>query len=461
MLTGLTNRATGVFTNGIALDPCIPTLPGMLTDAGYRTHAVGKLHHQVWGGRTVAPDEDTSLNPERRIYWDWPGHWKGEHYKKFPDGYYGYQTLEVCNGHVHYVYGDYVTWLEKEHPGAYAAYKNRNKDPQPLTIDPELHYNHWIADRTIAFIQEQVSGVECRVSGVGGAEVGEGDPQEGAQYDDGGEPQPFYVWCSFPDPHEPFTAVQKWSDVYKDLDIPLPAHTERLSPHNRSETMQELGLGQEVFDPDWTRACIRQTYGMISHIDEQVGRVLDALADCGLEENTVVMFISDHGDQLGEHGLFFKGMFPFQAHAHIPLIASVPGDSAKGSVVDDVVSMLDLVPTVLDLACVPQSTLPGESLVPVLKHGARPQRKNALIELDWEQEGVRPTQMRALVTNEYKLVYYAPLQEILLFDRHQDPDELRNVANDPAYADVVTMMLKELLAELIRTERRPREEREP
>ena len=462
MLTGLTNRVSGVYTNGINLDESIPTLPGMLAEAGYRTHAVGKLHHKIWGGRTIAPDEDITLNPERRIYWDWPGHWEGAHYKEFPDHYYGYQTLDVCNGHVNYVYGDYVTWLERQHPGAYAGYKYRHDDPKPLTIDSELHYNHWIADRTIAFIREQVSGKGCRVSGVG----------DQRQKGDSDSSQPFYVWCSFPDPHEPFAAVQKWADVYKDLEIDLPAHTCDLSLDNRCEALQQLGMGQEPFDPDWTRECIRQTYGMISHVDEQIGRVLDALEEMGLADDTVVMFISDHGDQLGEHGLFYKGIFPFDGHAEIPFIAKVPGTKTPGNEVADVVSMLDLVPTVLDLAGVPHPddlirkmhcdeqdavlapALPGEALTPVLTDGAAPQRKNALIELDWVKGPFRPLQMRALVTNDYKLVYYAPTQETLLFDRHNDPDELRNVAEDPAYAAIVTDMLKKLMAELARTEHR-------
>ncbi len=467
MLTGLTNRASGVYTNGVNLDESIPTLPSILAEAGYRTHAVGKLHHKIWGGRTIAPDEDTTLNPERRIYWDWPGRWEGHHYKQFPDPYYGYQTLDVCNGHVNYVYGDYVTWLEKEHPGAYAGYKYRHDDPKPLTIDPRLHYNHWIADRTIAFIREQVSGVGCRVS-----DVGEGDALEGAQNGWGGGAQPFYIWCSFPDPHEPFAAVQKWADVYKDLKIDLPAHTCDLSPENRCEALRHLGMGQEPFDPDWTRACIRQTYGMISHVDEQIGRVLDALEETGLADHTVVMFISDHGDQLGEHGLFYKGIFPFDGHAHIPFIAKVPGNTHAGNVVEDVVSMLDLVPTVLDLAgashpddlirkancnepdAVPAPALPGEVLTPVLMDGTVPQRKNALIELDWVKGPFRALQMRTLVTNDYKLVYYAPTQETLLFDRRKDPDELRNIADDPAYVTVVIAMLKTLMAELARTENR-------
>jgi len=172
MITGLGNRQHGVVDNGIDLDKSFPTLPGMLADAGYRTHAVGKLHLAGRGGREIADDEDFSVHPERRIYWDWPGHWEGAYYKKFPDNYFGFQTVELAQGHVHYIYGDYVTWLEENHPGAYAGYKNSNADPRPLEIDPELHYNTWIADRSIEFIRGQESGVRSQESGVRSQESG-------------------------------------------------------------------------------------------------------------------------------------------------------------------------------------------------------------------------------------------------------------------------------------------------
>jgi arylsulfatase A-like enzyme len=440
MFTGLTNRASGVYANGIALDESVPTLPRLLAAANYRTHSVGKLHLKPWGGRTIAEDEDTTKNPERRIYWKWPGHWEGGTYTKSPDHYYGFQTQDSVGGHVNYAFGDYVTWLEANHPGAYAGYRYSGKDPGPLTIPPELHYNNWIADRSIEFIRKVA--------------------------------QPFFLWCSFPDPHEPFAAVEKWSDFYADAEIELPRSTLELSPHNRSETMNRLGLGTSVQDPAYVRKCVRQTYGMISHIDEQAGRVLDALEELGIAGNTVVMFISDHGDQMGEHGLFYKGIYPFDGHAHIPFVAKVPWATEKGKVVDDVVSQLDLVPTVLDLAGVkhpddllrlaqcgdkaatPGPSLPGEVLTPVVTGRASPMRRNALIELDRISITFDTVQMRVLVTNDYKLVYYAGLRETMLFDRKRDPLELRNLAGDAAYQPLVEEMLKHLLAELSRTEMR-------
>jgi arylsulfatase A-like enzyme len=449
MMTGLTNRQHGVVDNGINLDRKYPTVPGLLAGAGYRTHAVGKLHLAGKGGRDISEDEDFAEYPERRIYWDWPNHWKGAYYRKFPDNYFGFHTVDFAQGHVNYIFGDYVTWLEENHPGAYAGYKCSNADPRPLAIDPELHYNTWIADRCIQYIREQVSGVSGQVRR---AETGNWKLEDRKTQVSGLSPQPFFLWCSFPDPHEPFAAVKKWSDFYDNVEITLPVNTLELSPHSRSETMNSMGLGTQVIDPELVKKSIKQTYGMISHIDEQVGRVLDCLDELGIAENTAVIFISDHGDQLGEHGLFYKSVYPYNAHAHIPFVVKMPG-GIKGKVVDDVVSMLDMVPTVFDISGVSYpGQLPGETLAPVLARAKDPVRKSALIEIDRMNTPIGCVQMRALVTNDFKIVCYAPSEEVMLFDRKSDPYELKNLANEHKYQSILDSMRKQLQAELSRTE---------
>lgn len=423
MMTGHTMRVHGVINNGYSLPRNIPTLPGMLAEEGYRTHAIGKLHLRNASIR-LPEGENGASSPEGRKLWDWPDHWEGSLYKHFPPDYYGFQSVELVNGHVNYVYGDYVTWLEKEHPGAYAGYEASNDDPQPLTIDPDLHYNTWMANQTISYIEEEVE-----------------------------EENPFYLWCSFPDPHEPFAAVKKWSDFYDDIEIDLPPQTLSLSPDSRSETMKKAGLGHEVDDPEMVRRRIKQTYGMISHIDEQIGRVLDCLEEKGIAEETVIMFISDHGDQLGEHGLYFKGMLPYDAHAHVPFLMKAPGGE-KGKVVEDVVSMLDMVPTALDLAGVaPELPLPGEILTPVATGARGPLRKMALVEMDTRLgPDAEFVQMRWIVRNDYKLVYYANNKETMLFDRINDPNELKNLAGEPEMQPVLLELFQELMSEISRTE---------
>jgi arylsulfatase A-like enzyme len=102
------------------------------------------------------------------------------------------------------------------------------------------------------------------------------------------------------------------------------------------------------------------------------------------------------------------------------------------------------------------SSLPGEVLTPVLRGDALPVRKNALVEGDRRKTELGLVQMRAIVTNDYKLVYYAPTKEIMLFDRKSDPQELKNIAEEPEYQSVVNDLFKLLLAELSRTETHPK-----
>ena len=467
MFTGLTNRATGVRSNGVSLPEDVPTLPALLAGAGYRTHSVGKLHLKTWGkpgGVDITTVQTPAENPERRVFWD-----KGL-ITKSPDNYYGFQTQDSTLGHVNYINGDYKTWLAKNHPGVFRQGYAYNRDnPSALAIAPELHYNHWIADRAIDFIEGKRGQVPFLDPGAPSTETASRGQEK--------VPDPFFLWCSFPDPHEPFAAVKKWSDVYADAKVNLPRCTTELSPRSRSETMTAVGLGTQVQDPEYVTKCMRQTFGMISHVDEQIGRVLDCLERAGLADNTVVMFVADHGEQLGEHGLFYKGIYPYDAHAHVPFVAKVPWSAHKGAVVDDVVSMLDLAPTVLDLAGVdqpedelmgpwwverhgePAPSLPGEVLTGVLMDGQRPQRRCALVEYDSDTSSAMDiVQMRMIVTNEYKLVYYAPTDEVMLFDREADPEEQTNLAGEPEYQPVVMKLLKRLLHELCRTEsRRPRQ----
>jgi len=289
--------------------------------------------------------------------------------------------------------------------------------------------------------------------------------------------KPFLLWCSFPDPHFPFAALSRWATAYRDADIPLPGASGEIDPARLPRTVLETAGGPEAFreravSAEVLREMCVQTLGMISHVDEQIGRVMAALETCGFQEDTVVAFLSDHGEQLGEHGLMYKSYWPYDGCNKVPFVVKVPWASDHGRRVETVVSLLDVTPTVLDLAGVPQpdpdtnpefatraapiaSPLPGESLKPVLFDGRPPRRANALIEFDDDlAPGVDLLQMRVLVTDDYKLCLYSPTGEGLLFDRRRDPGERNNLFADPAYATVARELLTELVTEISRTERR-------
>jgi len=437
MLTGLTARGNNMRVHGLPLPKDIPTLPGMLAEAGYRTHSVGKLHIQPWQdtkGIDAADLETVEDNPERRV------HWQADRITRAPDNYYGFQTQDMVVGHGTYSFigGDYAMWLKEHAPEEAAKYQGFGT----MDVDPAVHYNTWIADRSIDFIDAQ------------------------------SDEQPFFLWCSFPDPHTPFSAVRKYAEMYNAADMPVSPVALDPPESAQSKTLEEANAGRRT-NCDLHEAT-RQIFGMMTHIDDEVARVLDCLERQGMRENTVVIFIADHGEQLGEHDAMHKGVWPYDGSTRIPFIVHVPwADAApRGRTVDTPVSQIDLVPTVLDLAGVaqpedPRSTpehreafqfppsLPGESLARVLTEGGEPERGCALVE--WNVNNTRKNellQIRTLVTREYKLAVFAPTGEMLLFDRKKDPLETTNIVHHPAYREIVTDMLVRMVNELGRTEPR-------
>lgn len=214
--------------------------------------------------------------------WEAIEHWESGKIQSIPSGYYGYQSVEYVGGHVT-CYGDYLRWLEQVYPeggrklskeGAYYA-----DDNVPMSwrigLPEEYHYNHWIAQRSINFLEQ----------------ISRGN-------------QPFFLWCSFPDPHHPFAACKPYSEMYDPASLTLPEYWDveedgipwlkerrKLNPHYSS------------FDERGLREILAQTYGMITHVDKCIGDVIAKLKELGLDQNTVIVFLADHGEYLGSHHL--------------------------------------------------------------------------------------------------------------------------------------------------------------
>ena len=241
--------------------------------------------------------------------------------------------------------------------------------------------------------------------------------------------RPFMMTVSLTQPHDPYVTTREWWDLYEGIDIdppvvdPIPLDAR--DPHSR---MLHAHYGQDriAIGAEANARASRAYYGMISHIDAMFGRLLDALSEAGMAENTVVIFASDHGDMMGERGMWFKKTL-FEPAIRVPLIMRGPG-VPRGRITTPV-SLLDLFPTLLDLSGAGSDAistpLDGESLAPLLRGGAR--HGPVLAEhLDGGTDAPRVM----LRDGDLKLVLsraYPPM----LHDLGADPLELSDLAGEP------------------------------
>lgn len=262
------------------------------------------------------------------------------------------------------------------------------------------------------------------------------------------EDKPFCAWVSFVDPHHPFDCPEPWSRLHDPAEVDLPRHRTRDLDnrpwwHRAAVENTPKGDAAEVavrstysrIDPqsdDELRQIIANTYGQIAFIDEQVGRILAALEETGQAGNTIVIYTSDHGDWLGDHGLILKGPMPYEGLLRVPMLVRGPGVRA-GAVVDEPVSTLDIAATFYDYAGVaPGLPQHGASLRPLLEGEGR--RDFAMME--WEllpnRVGVALS-LRTVRTRDAKLTVDLRSGAGEMYDLAADPDEMRNLFDDPAH----------------------------
>jgi len=197
----------------------------------------------------------------------------------------------------------------------------------------------------------------------------------------------------------------------------------------------------------WKYQRYMQDYlGTISSLDDNVGRLLDYLEESGLADNTIIVYTSDQGFFLGEHGWFDK-RFIYNESFKTPLLIKWPGIVKPGSVENEMVQNLDFAQTLLSAAGIePPEDMQGESLIPLLKNDKSKWNRDAVYYHYYEFPAVHMVKRHyGIVSKEYKLVhFYYDIDEWELYDRIKDPNEMNNVYNDPAYADVVLKLKEEL-----------------
>ncbi len=441
LLTGLYPNVHRVRSNGMILSTDVPTITQTLVKKGWHTAALGKLHHQF----NVAPYKLHYRSTEN--FQDWVFHQKGDYpvRENFPIPYYGYQEVETVLGHGACLCGHYLDWLEERSTNQVEKIRERwnNIDDNFFTIflkhdlPVELYSSAYVTERTIAFFKRHAKG-------------------------DYGN-KPFYLHCSFPDPHQPVWPPGKYKEIYKPEEIELPKNfnnLENLRNHPYLAPYINLMPGAMLRETteEEAKKFIAYTYGTLSLIDYSVGQILAALEKLGYADNTIVVFTSDHGDLMGEHGMLFKGPSAYNGVFHIPMIWKVPGLTKPGRT-DALMSSIDYPKTLLNILGIKEHYQPpnmqGVDMTPVLKDPKNLEiqpRDCCLIEND-EEVGILNVRLRHLVTKDFKLTMYRDLDNFGdLFDRKNDPLEMNNLWFIEEYKNKRFQLVNKLLQESLKAQ---------
>jgi choline-sulfatase len=253
--------------------------------------------------------------------------------------------------------------------------------------------------------------------------------------------RPFMLTLSIMHPHDPYQGPRRFWNLYKDAEIDMPAQGKRKAKDRNSIECRMFALydrDEIPLAPAQIRRARRAYYSMISYCDDVLGRLLSALEVSGVADNTIVVVTSDHGDMLGERGLWYKMNF-YERAVRVPLIFAGPGIRPRRRVTE-AVSHLELLPTLADLAGARVDTheLDGSSLTSVLKGRARP--KGEVIG-EYMAEGYNaPVVMIRRGTRKFVCSYNDGAE---LYDLARDPLELHNLAAEPAHQGAVDALLRE------------------
>jgi arylsulfatase A-like enzyme len=337
--------------------------------------------------------------------------------------------------------GHYSEWLKEQ------GYDMEDYEKNPTRIStfyhetklPEkLYPTTYITDKTVEYLERTANGAY--------------------------ENKPFFLHCSFPDPHQSVCPPGKYKDMYKPEDIILPSNFD-----DGQKLLEHVFLGKYIklkFEPvlpslvseEVAKKYIALTYGSIAMIDDGVGKIMNCLEKSGLAENTMVIFTSDHGDYCGDHGLIVKGPAHYRSVINPPLLWKVPR-LTKTSVSNSLVSTVDLPKTLLNLLGVEKNKHPemsqGYDITPILKDPRNKIREQLLVEHDEELTHVNRKEsfrLRTLVTDRYRLTIYDGFETGDIFDYERDPTEVNNLWNKDE--DLKSNLIEKLMREIINVQLR-------
>ena len=422
ILTGQLPFTHGVCDNGIDLNPKVAEqgFAEQLNKAGYKTSFIGKAHFAT--SSTFQPTGTPECKHSSKQFgsnWYGPymgfkhvelmtlGHWykekgptlppEGQHFERFVfDEANGPEIFDLWHKPAKSGHGASQTWHS--------------------SLPVAMHSSTWCGDRTVSFLNEQK------------------------------EDKPFCTWVSFPDPHHPFDCPTPWSTMYDldDIDLPHEGHKDLdIRPwwHKASlENEPNLADPQLKFfraklsrSEDQSEIQLREMtanyFGMISLIDHNVGRIVLELKRLGLDKNTVIIYSTDHGDLLGDHGLYLKGPTPYEGLLRVGMIINGPGIPSN-QIIKDPVSTMDIAATICDLGGVElPEVAQSQTLMPVICD----QASRDVAYSEWKVNASRcgvELELRTVRTKDTKLTIEKNSGAGEMYNLAEDPYEMNNLFED-------------------------------
>ncbi|MDY0409228.1 arylsulfatase [Virgibacillus soli] len=401
VLTGMSQRST----RRVGYEDEVPwdydvTMPGEFAKAGYHTQSIGKMH----------------VYPTRNLC--------GYHHVVLHDGYMHYNRFKHKTKAIDSFEqtDDYLPWL-RERAGSQVDLLDLGLDcnsstvARPWALAEELHPTNWVTTQAIDFLRRR-------------------DPTK-----------PFFLKMSYVRPHPPFDPPQVYYDMYKDLELPDPPVGDWAEQHDDAKS----GFNPVTAKGKVPKRRLQQAqaayYALITHIDHQIGRFFMAMQEYGVYDNTVILFVSDHGELLGDHHLFRKTL-PYEGSAKVPLILADPGNylqREKNIQLDQVTELRDIMPTLLDVANIEiPDTVEGKSLLPLWdQRTSTPWRDYIHGEHEFGEQSYH-----YITDGKEKYIWFSQTGEEQFFDLVQDPNELHNLADDANYGTKMTTRRNQLIHEL-------------
>lgn len=420
IFTGRYPRSHGVRDNGVIFADNEPTLARTFKKNGYYTGAFGKMHFTPALLNKVEEDE------------------------QWPKDDFGFSVTELTDDSKRGTYLEYLKTVDEESyryvlkqgeekvKEDLMSASDRTFDPAPQIkenkLDPSMHQTSWITDRCIDFIDKAAE-----------------------------KNRPFFGWCSFVDPHHPFDPPEPYASMYDPKTIPLPGSLcpGEDAPQHIKDMHKGFSPGNEKYDlstvsDDGWQAVRAKYYGMVSLIDYNVGRIIRRLREKEVFNDTLILFTTDHGELLGDHGLLFKGPFHYDSLIRVPLIVKYGDRFGGGMRVGEITQHVDIFPTLASAAGVsPPQGLQGNSLQGLLEGAGNQVNQSALIEHCCHDWGFN---VKTLRTKRWRLTYYGSRVFGELYDLLNDPTEQQNLWKSKKHRRARDRLIRALLDKLIETE---------